>query len=121
MKTMAPLVILALAVSVLAAGSAFAAERSLSTEVTLQPMDRPDTYLATVEIRDASSEETLAAPRITFPKGGPATTTTTLSTGEEILFTVQVDADGTKATYTAELRGGGKSLAFQKATIQLGR
>jgi len=121
MKTMASLLIIALAVILMVTGSVLATERSLSSEVTLEPMDRPDTYLATVEIRDASTQEMLAAPKITFPAGGPAVTKTTLATGEEVLFTIQVDADGAKASYTAELRSGGKSLSVQKATIALAR
>jgi hypothetical protein len=101
------------------ASAVLAAERSLSSEVKLEPMAKAGVYKATVEIRDASSNELLAAPTIAFMKGGPNTTTTTLETGEEVRFTVQVDASGAGASYTAELRSGGKLVSLQKATIAL--
>lgn len=109
------------ALSVLATAAAFAAVQSLSSEVTLQPAEKPGAYLATVEIRDAGTQEVLSAPRIAFMKGEGASTQTTLPSGEEVLFTIQVEASGTSATYTAELRSAGKSVVMQKATIALAR
>lgn len=111
----------ALALSLLASAPALAAERSLSSEVTLQPMDKPGAYKATMELRDASTQEVLFAPTIAFMKGGPANASGTLSSGEEVHFTIQVDASGASASYTAEIRSAGKAIALQKATIALAR
>jgi hypothetical protein len=114
----------ALAVGVLGislSSTVLAAERQLSSEVKLEPLAKAGAYQATVEIRDASSRELLAAPTIAFMKGGPNTTTTTLSTGEEVRFTVQVDASGSSASYSAELRSGGKLVSLQKATVALAK
>lgn len=112
----------ALAVGVLGialSSAALAGERSLSSEVKIEPLAKAGAYTATVEIRDASSNELLAAPTLAFMKGGPNTTKTTLSTGEEVRFTVQVDASGTGASYSAELHSGGRLVALQKATVAL--
>jgi hypothetical protein len=112
------LLLLGLAVMA-AAGAARAAGRTLSSEVKLEPGDRPDSFVATVELRDAVTQELLAAPKVAFLKGKPVKTSTTLDSGEELTFTIQVDAAGGSAIYTAEIRVAGQAVAIQKATIAL--
>ncbi len=99
--------------------AAFAAVRALGSDVTLVPLAKPGAYQATVEVRDLVSNEVLAAPKIAFMKGEPAIATAKLDSGEEFRFTIQVDASGKSASYSAELRDAGKVVAQQKASIAL--
>lgn len=121
MKSRVVAVVLGVALSVFGWGTAAAVDRVLSTEVKLEPMAKPGVYQATVEIRDVSTQEVVAAPILAFLKGEPVSTKTTLDSGEEVLFTIQVEAAGATASYSAEVRNGGRTLALQKASIALSR
>lgn len=98
-----------------------AAERAFATEVKVEPASKPDTYLATVEVADAATQEVLAAPKVLVVAGETATVTTSHPHGEQVRVTVEVQRGGGGLTYTVEVRGGDRPLTSHRATIALGR
>lgn len=121
MRKPAASALLGLALLAAVATASAAAERTLSSEVNVQPGKDPGTYLATVQIRDGASQEVLSAPKLLFVKGQSASTKTRLPDGEEVRFTVEVAASGSSASYTAEILRDGKAVSVQKASLALSK
>jgi hypothetical protein len=108
-----------------AAGASFAAEGSampqnVGVEVDVQPAESPaGAYLCRATVTDLRSGEVLSAPQVAFPAGEEAQLRTGTSPGAEVLIRVTVAADGSRATYTAEVRSEGRTVSSHKASVQL--
>jgi hypothetical protein len=105
----------------LRATAAAAAERSFSSAVTIEPWSRPGAYRALAEVKDASTQELLAAPQTVFSAGDVAETKTTLASGEVVLFSVEADVDGANVFCSIAIRRGETVVSEQKVRIVLAK
>ena len=94
--------------------------QSVGVEVDVQPAESPaGAYVCRATVTDLSSGEVLSAPQVAFPAGEEARLRTGTSPGAEVLIRVAVAADGSRATYTAEVRAQGRTVSSHKASVRL--
>ncbi len=122
MKRSTKLLSIALVSCAVSTGAWAAAERQLAMAVSVAPHgERAGAYLATVEVSDAVNGELLSAPQLVFLAGGENVARSSLESGEQIVFAVQVDESAKKVTYKLSSIRDGHETTAQQATIALTR
>lgn len=108
-------------IATLSLGAAQAPAPGYSLEVDFGTMaDHPDAYQCQATFRDLSTEEVLAAPKVSFLAGQPAKTETKIpGTHRMAVLTASVDEDGGVLTYSLEVRADGRVVSRHKATVGL--
>lgn len=95
-----------------------ACPEKVSVEATIAPVaGREGTFRLRVLSKDLKSGEPLPSPQIVFSKGQGGTATASLPGEGEMEWTV--NAEGTKATYSMEVRCRGEVTSSQKIAFEL--
>ena len=118
----------ALAVLLLTGGSLPAAEPAAEKagpgygiELKLAPKEgAAGLFVCEATVTDLSTGKVVAAPRVEFQQGKSGTTITDDETGKrEVLLTVGVEGNATRAAYTVEVRQGDALVSSQKGSVKL--
>lgn len=97
------------------------APAALAIEFSLEPSgETAGAFEAAAVIRDAETDEVLAAPRLLFLEGDEAVSRTTLPDGRHVELAVLVSESGGEATYRATLIDEDVERVLQEATVKLG-
>lgn len=77
-------------------------------------------FVCEATVTDLAAGKVISAPRVEFLQGKSGTTISDDESGKlEILLTVGVEGNATRAAYTVEVRQGGALVSSQKGSVKL--
>lgn len=107
------------AVTTIGAGTLPAPRYSLAVDFGALA-DHPGAYQCQAEIKDLSTGDVLAAPKLAFPAGSPAKAESDIpGRAEKATLSASVDEEHQTLTYEVEVRGAGGVLSRHMATVSL--
>lgn len=108
-------------IAALSSGAAQTRSPGYSLEVDFGTMaNHPDAYQCQATFRDLSTEEVLAAPKVSFLAGQPAKTETKIpGSHRTAVLTASVDEEGGVIKYSLEVHADGGVVSRHKATVGL--
>jgi hypothetical protein len=90
-------------------------------EIKLAPKESAaGQFVCEATVTDLSTGKVISAPRVEFLQGKSGTTISDDESGKrEVLLTVGVEGNATRAAYTVEVREGGSLVSSQKGSVKL--